>query len=282
MQKTHLACALDIALVACTQQPAEVRQAKKVELIGGMQHDLLQSVEAEKSAVLAVTDQESTAFANESKKVSADVEQARLELHGLVDLDARPSEVGKLEDFDAAWRDLQAVDEKLLALAVANTNIKAARLASGECATAVNQLVDALSAVQAVAVDPKVLRSLSSASVSALRIQALLAPHIKSPDDAEMTGLEDQMHALGATVDLTLAAARTTAPAGSRARVAEAEETWARYQQLTAEVVRLSRLNTNVVSSDVSVHQKRSATIAAQSALSALLTEVQNMPRPTR
>jgi hypothetical protein len=282
MQKTHLACALGIALAACTQEPPEVRQAKKVERIGVMQHDLLRSVEAEKSAVLAVTDQESTAFANESKKVSAEVEQGRLELHGLVDLDARPSELAKLKDFDAAWRDLQAVDENLLALASANTNIKAARLASGECAAAVNQLVDALSALQAVAVDPKVLRSLSSASVSALRIQALLAPHINSPDAAEMTRLEDQMHALGATVDLALADAFTTVPVGSRARMAEAGETWGRYQQLTAEVVRLSRLNTNVLSYDISVHQKRSATIAAQSALSALLTEVQNMPRPTR
>jgi hypothetical protein len=268
--------------VACTQEPAEVRQAKKVKLIGVMQHALLQSVEAEKSAVLSVTDQESTSFANESRRVSAELEQGRVELHGLVELDARPSELGKLEDFDVAWRELQAVDEKLLALAVANTNIKAARLASGECAAAVNQLVDALSAVQAVAVDPKVLRSLSSASVSALRIQALLAPHIRSPDDAEMTRLEDEMHILGATVDLTLADARTTAPAGSRARVAEAAETWARYQQLTAEVVRLSRLNSNVLSYDISVHEKRTATIAAQSALSGLLTEVQNMPRPTR
>ncbi len=269
-------------LAACDQTPPLAREAKKIELVSGMQRDLLQSVEAEKSAVLAITDEESTTFANESKRASGEVERARLELHRLIELDGRPSELSKLAEFDVAWSDLQAVDAKLLTLAVANTNLKASRLHSGDCALAVDQLVDALQAVEAATTDPKVLRELSAASVSALKIQALLPTHIKSPDDAEMSRLEEQMHALGKTVELAFATAKKNAPGAARARAAEGWEAWARYQHLVAEVVRLSRLNTNVTSFDISVHEKRKVTVAALNALAALLTEVQNVPRPAR
>ena len=135
MRRTILVGGLAVVLFACAQ-PAISRQGKKVELIGAMQRAVLQSTEAEKSAVLSITDEESTTFANESKKAAAEVERSRLELRRLVELDARPTELERLAAFEAAWRQLQAVDEKLLALAVSNTNLKAARLASGECATA--------------------------------------------------------------------------------------------------------------------------------------------------
>lgn len=270
-----------LTLVACTTPPPAVRAANKIELIGGMQHDLLVAMEAEKSAVLAITDEESVAFADESRKADHEVERARLALRQLVEQSDRPSELAALEKFEAAWRDLVAVDERLLALAVANTNLKASRLASGEAAVAVNQLVDALAALEAVATEPKLLRSLSSASVAALRTQALLTPHIASPSDAERTRLEEQMHALAAIVERALAEARQSPPA-AQARAAEAWEAWARYQHLDAEIIRLSRLNTNVLSFDLSVHQKRQAMIAAQNALAALLGAVKNVPRPTR
>lgn len=270
-----------LSLLACSAPPPAVAAANKVELIGGMQRDLLGAMEAEKSAVLAITDEESIAFADESRRADHEVERARLSLRQLVELSARPSELAALERFEAAWRDLVAIDERLLTLAVANTNLKASRLASGEAAVAVNQLVDALAALEAVATEPKLLRSLSGASVAALRIQALLTPHIASPSNTEMTHLEDQMHALAAIVERALAEARQSPPA-AQARAAEAWEAWARYQHLDAEIIRLSRLNTNVLSFDLSVHEKRQAMIAAQNALAALLDAVKTVPRPTR
>lgn len=276
------ALVLVVAVAGCSVPPAMVRQQQKVELVGGMQRDLLQSVEAEKSAVLAVTDPESSAFAEESKQASAAVETARLEVHRLVEDEGRPGELQQLAGFDAAWAELREIDARLLALAVANTNLKASRLAAGDCAAAVNQLVDALAALEAATAEPRVLRELSGAAVSALRIQALLAPHIASPADAEMSALEEQMRGLAAKVDVALANARKGAPAPAKERAAEAWESWARYQRLTAEVVRLSRLNTNVLSFDLSVHQKRRATLAAQSALGGLLREIQDVPRPSR
>ena len=57
---------------------------------------------------------------------------------------------------------------------------------------------------------------------------------------------------------------------------------WARSQHLTQEVIRLSRLNTNVLSAELSLHEKHDAIVAAQASLAALRTEVQNEPRATR
>lgn len=271
-----------LALLACSQPPAIDRAVVKLELISAIQRDLLVAMEAEKSAVLASTDAESAAFAAEARTANAEVERERLEVRRLVEIDGRPTEQAALAKFDAAWGDVVAVDERLLTLAVANTNLKASRLASGEAATAVNQLVDALAAIEAATVDPAVLRELSRASVSALRIQALYAPHIASPDEAEMAKLEEQMRGLGAIVDQALANARKSPPPATRERAAEAWEAWARYQHVNAEIVKLSRLNTNVLSYDISVHEKRKVMIAAQNALATLLAEVKNVPRATR
>lgn len=270
-----------LCLVACAEPPAMVRAQKKLGLVAAMQRDLLAAMEAEKSAVLTSSDPESVAFADEAKKANGAVEQGRVELRRLVELDGRQTEVAALQSFEEAWRGLVAIDERLLALAVANTNVKAARLASGEAATAVNQLVDALTQIEAATAQPALLRELSSASVAALRIQALLAPHIASSDDASMSRLEEQLNDLGKIVDKALAGARA-GPASTQARAAEAFEAWARYQRLQAEIIRLSRLNTNVLSQDLSVHEKREAMITAQNALAALLTAIRDAPRATR
>jgi hypothetical protein len=266
------ALAAVVLLAGCAGEPAIVRLAQKEALVHALRSELLASVEAEKSAVLATTDEESAAFADESRRRSAEMQRLREELHRLVATDGRPGEIEKLAAFDAAWKELREVDERLLVLAVANSNLKAARLAAGDGALAVDRLVDALAELEETAVDPETLRALSAASVAALRIQTLLAPHVASPEDAEMTRLEERMRILGEQVDRVLA----TIPPGA------AQPAWAEYRRHTAEVIRLSRLNTNVVSFDVSVHEKRRATEACVRALATLLGEIQAGPHATR
>ncbi len=266
-------------LMACSEPPAMVRGQQKLAVISTMQHDLLVAMEAEKSAVLATTDEESIAFAAAWKNADGAVARGQSEVRRLVEVDARPSEKAALAKFDEAWAALVAIDSKLLELAVANTNLKAARLAATDGAGAVNQLVDALTELQTATKDPAVLRELSNAAISALRIQALLPTHIASADEPEMNRLEDQVRTLVTTVDGALQRGPKTIPAAARDRATQA---WARYQQVNTEIIRLSRLNTNVRSFDISVHEKRDAMIAAQNALAALKTAVQDVPRATR
>ena len=70
-----------------------------------------------------------------------------------------------------AGRSSRAVDERLLALAVANTNLKAARLSAREGIAALDRFVDALGEMQRASTDPETIRALGAASIAALREQ---------------------------------------------------------------------------------------------------------------
>src|SRR5262245_60503451 len=177
-------CAAVAVIVGCNSEPAMVRQIRKERLISGIRQKLLESVEAEKIAVLATTDEESQASAQESKKSAAEINRLRGELRQLIAADGRREEIEKLDAFDAAWAEVERIDERLLTLAVANTNLKATRLLSREGAAALDQFVDGLTAMQRAVTDPEMIRALSRAGVAALRSQSLLFVHIPSADDA--------------------------------------------------------------------------------------------------
>lgn len=267
---------------SCGREPAILRQNHKVVLVHRIDDALLASVAAEKSAVLAVTDEESTAFAAESRKRTEELARLRDELSGLITADGRAGEVEKLAAFDAAWTQLRDVDERLLALAVANSNIKATWLAAGDTTIALDRFLKAMKAMAAETTDAVALRELAAAQVAILQIQVTLTPHIASKDDGEMTRLEARMRSFGEAVEQALASARTHAPAAAQLAVTDATAAWADHQRLTAEVIRLSRLNTNVLSVDVSVHEKRRVTDECRTALDALLTEIRNATPATR
>jgi hypothetical protein len=257
-----------LLLVGCGREPALLRQTHKSALAEAMRAALLASAGAEKSAVMATTDEESQAFAEESRRHTSELVRLRDELHGSVAADARPAEMEALAVFDRALGTLRNVDQRLLALAVANSNLKAARLAAGEGAVVLDRLVDALLASSG---DADALRRRAAAAVAALRIQVLLAPHIASADDAEMSRLEARMRVLGEAVPPALADAGPDTAAA-----------WADYERLTAEVIRLSRQNTNVVSIDVSLNEKRRVTQDCLDALDRLLDAVRAGPDATR
>lgn len=265
----------------CSSEPAMMRQVRKERLIGAIQQKLLESVEAEKSAVLATTDEESQALALEARTFGAEINTMRGELRQIIVADGRREEIEKLDAFDVAWAEIERVDERLLALAVANTNLKASRLLSREGTAALDRFVDGLTEMQRMVTDPEMIRTLTRAAVAALRSQSLLFVHIPSADDAEMTRLEQGMHDLSAEVERCLGSARESGQAELE-QLASTSRAWDEYQRLAAEVVRLSRQNSNVISFDVSVHEKRQAMKACLSALSALSAAVDVGPHPRR
>jgi len=281
LARALLATACALSLLACTGEPALLRRAREQRVIDAIRQALLASVEAEKSAVLATTDEESERLAGESRDLAATVEPLRVELRALVAEDALAPVTGRLDAFDACWSELRDVDERLLALAVANTNLKAARLSAREGLAAVDRFVAAMATLQHETDDPVVLRALGDAQVSALREQALLFVHIPLADDAEMTRLEQRMAALRASVDRTLASLPGTRGLGAEA-LADASAAWAEHRRIAADVVRLSRENTNVRSFDVSVHEKRKVTKECLDALAALGDAIDAGPHPAR
>jgi hypothetical protein len=280
LARALLATLLAGALLACSE-PAFLLQAREERLIDTIRQTLLASVEAEKSAVLATTDEDSEQLAREARDFAREVDRLLSELRDVLDQDGRPALGERLDSFDACWAELVDVDERLLALAVANTNLKAARLAAREGLAAVDRFLGALTALQRQSEDPDVIRALGAASVAALREQALLLIHIPVAEDAEMTRLEEQMTVLRASVDRTLAALPGT-PRLDPEALAEASAAWTEHRRIAAEVVRLSRENSNVRSFDVSVHEKRVVTKQCLGKLAALQEAVVSGPQPAR
>ena len=270
-----------MAVVACGREPAFRRQAEEESLIGAIRETLLSSVEAEKSAVLATTDEESLAMARESRRLAQRIDALVGDLRTRVEADGRASVSERFATFASRWGDLEAVDERLLALAVANTNLKAMRLSARDGLAAVDRFLAALDGIERSSTEPETIRLLSRAATAAVREQSLLLIHIPSADDAEMTRLERQMSDLAARVDDALAALRTTGTVAAGA-LDSAAEAWAEERRIVAEVVQLSRENTNVRSFDVSVHEKRTATRACLDALAALQVAVASGPQGNR
>lgn len=262
-------------------EPALIAQTKKLALVAELRSATLASVEAEKSAVLATSESESKAFAAESKGLAAEAERAHAALRDLVVAGERAPEVEKLAALDDAWTKLRTVDARLLDLAVTDTNLKAMRLAGTDGAAALDRTVTAIGDMERASSNPGVLRDLSAAAISTLLIQTVLLRHIPALDEGEMSLFEGRIDELAERVDHILAdlAKEETVPSDLSAA---ASREWVEYGRILAEVLSLSRENSDLISSDVAVHGKREAMRRCLDALAALETAIEAVPQATR
>ena len=165
---------------------------RKVEIVAQMRAALASASEAEKSAVMATTDQESVTFANEARAATATLQQEREQLSGLLVAGGSAREKDLLAQFYKSLADLERIDRDLLNLAVQNTNLKAYQLAFGPAGEALQEADDSLSHLVTARADSnspedrQVILLADDARISALRIQTLLAPHIAEESDQKM------------------------------------------------------------------------------------------------
>ena len=257
-------------------------KASRVDIVERMQVALAFASEAEKSAVLAITDQDSLTFADQSRAATAEVERGRQELGKLLATGGTKGEQDLLSQFSEVFGNLQRIDEEVLRLAVKNTNLKAYALAFGPAADTVAELDAALSRVvarHAAGADAmRVLRLASGARIAVLRIQTLLAPHIAEESDTKMDQLEASIsrEAMQARKDLDGLAALPSLKGDSD--LASAASSLAHYGELKERLLALSRENTNVRSLALSLNQKRKAMILCQDALNALRQAILDEP----
>jgi hypothetical protein len=240
-------------------------KASRVDLVGQLQVALASAAEAEKSAVLAITDEASVANAERARAAGAEAERGRVELSRLLEQAGTPRERELLGQFSAGFAELRRVDDQVLGLAVRNTNLKAQALAFGPAAAALAELDAALE--RPAARGAAAQRLADRARVGALRVQALLAPHVWQAQDAEMDRLEAVM---AGELRQVRAALDALGAAVGAAEVAPAQAALARYLGVEVQVLALSRENTNVRSLALSLGQKRAALAVCQEVLAAL------------
>ncbi len=250
--------------------------ARKMEVVSALRIKLLKSVEAEKSSVMADTDEASIALAEESLRTAEAGELDRQELAALIAKYPSGPEKDLLQEFDSCWREFRKIDQQVLEFAVQNTNLKAARLSFGAASTAMNEFGHALSELISDSAAGPVCRRLYDAHTAALRIQVLHAPHIASPDDHEMDGIEKVIRQNDAVVRRSLSEARLKLPPEKRLLLQKAEAAYDAFMEFTGRVLEWSRQNTNVKSFEISLNRKRKITAQCEDVLESLEDAVQS------
>jgi hypothetical protein len=257
-------------------------KATRVDLVGRLELALARGSEAEKSAVLAISDEDSQAFADQARAATADVDRGRQEMGKLLEAGGTRGERDLLARFAEAFSDLRRIDDEVLRLAVKNTNLKASALSFGPAAEALAEFDGALARAAAkTAASPDALQALrltSDARIAVLRIQTLLAPHIAEESDARMDRMEASMLAEETRARRALAGLRALSRLRGDSDLAAASSALARYVEIKARIVALSRENTNVRSLALSLNQKRRALALCLDALGALKQAILEEP----
>ncbi len=252
---------------AALERLAEARQ-----VAADLHVQFTKAADAANRAVMADTDETSVASAREATEAKQAVQRDVDTLGPMLQSLGYTDESRLLQDFVSRYAEYDAIDRRILDLAVENTNLKAQRLSFGPVQEAADGLRDALTAAKAsAATDRWRVDALAMSAVAAVReIQALQAPHIAEADDAAMAGIEQRMAAAEQSARQAIDQLRAIVDTPSQARLATARADLDRFMSLNAQVIALSRRNTNVRSLALSLSQKPALVAACDDRLRAL------------
>jgi hypothetical protein len=121
----------------------------------------------------------------------------------------------------------------------------------------------------------------AKAVLAVREIQVLEAPHIAEPEDAEMTRMEGEMTRLESAARSALSELEPLVQAGPDSPLRAARSAFDRFSSTGAELVKLSRRNSNVRSLELALRVKPPLTQACDESLRALqdaLAKEQSQP----
>ncbi len=248
--------------------------SKKLDILSRMQINLLRSVEAEKNSVMADTDEESKTFADQSLKAADLVAQGRQEVGRLMEKDHSSQELKLLQEFDGCWVEFRKTDRELLDFAVKNTNLKAARLSFGPAGEAVNHFEKALNHLISTQPDSqedaRIPKLACRALTAGLKIHYLQAPHIAAADDRRMDTIEATIQQHAQEITESLKTLKALVPPEKQGTYQEARTAFNELMKVTAQVIDLSRQNTNIKSFELSLGRKRKISAQCSEILASL------------
>ncbi len=238
----------------------------KGEVVAQMRINLLKSVEMEKNAVMAITDEESRKFADQSLAASTAIEQNLADLHSLIDAVPLQNEKKLAAEFITCWTELRQLDQIILDFAVQNTNLKAASLSQEKGSELLQRLEHALeNLMSSYAGNPNEARiNLFSfqAITAGLKAFNLHSSHIAEASDVKMDQIETQIKAEENVVAKSLDGLAEIVGDENNNLLLQAKTSFSEFNKVTAQVIKLSRQNSNIKSLEFSLGRKRK--IAAQ------------------
>jgi len=251
----------------------------KVDLLSTMRIHLLEAIEAEKNAVLAITDEASESFAAQARQAADKVENSRKEIESIIHQQNLPRETEMINEFNLCWSQYRKLDETILDLAIQNTNLKAQKISATQCAQELEHFDESLNRLihrdsNSSQCNETVKLSYEALTAS-LKILALHKAHIEEADDQEMDKIEQSIKSYDLSARRALGALHGTAGVSNNEDLKNAETAYERFMNLTGEVLKLSRMNTNIKSADLSLGKKRLISSQCQEILATLQETVQ-------
>ena len=284
-----IACRVGIVVVAlaaagCRDVNAVLAQLSEARhLAADLLVEFSRAADASNRAVMAESDAQSVTFAREADQAKQTVRKDVDALKPLIRDPKYAEEARLLQEFVARFAEYEAVDRHVLELAVENTNLQAQRLSFGPAQAAADAFREAVDTAAAAAPAREAWRSqaAAAAAVAAVReIQVLQAPHIADPEDSAMAGIEARMAAAHASARRGLDTLHTLVPAAAAPHLVAASGALDRFMALNAQIVGLSRRNTNVRSLAISLDQKRKLIAPCETALRALTDSLRKRGYP--
>jgi hypothetical protein len=239
--------------------------------------EFTRSADASNRAVMADTDERSRQYAHEARVGTEAVRRSVAALKTLLERAHFAGEREHLRTFEDQFGRYQDLDRQILELAVENTNLKAQRLSFGPAQQAADAFRDAVTTLTPRRpADAVRVRAAAAAAVAAIReIQVLHAPHIAEADDPAMSGFEVRMGDATVTTRAAIAELRVLVGKPDEAGIAAANTALDRFLSVHAEILELSRRNSNVRSLQLTLNQKRVLTSECEVSARALRDELE-------
>lgn len=250
----------------------------KDDLLSTMRIHLLEATEAEKNAVMAITDETSENFAVRARQAADEVESSRKKIEAIILQEKRPQETAIFNKFNICWSQFRKLDETILALATQNTNLKAQNISATQGAQEMDRFEQSLKGLIHRNTNNKhneVVVLSYEALTAGLKIRALHKPHIEEADDQEMDKIEQSIKSYDKSARKALGSLRGIVDPSSSEDMKNAETAYEQFMNLTGEVLRLSRMNTNIKSVELSLGRKRLISSQCQEILATLQETVQ-------
>jgi len=244
---------------ACVDMSAALTKLADARHLAAEIHvEFAKSSDASNRAVLADTDEASAAAAAEARKARQVVDRNLERLRGALVSLGYADDARQLDAFEARYQEYRRLDDEILPLAVENTNLKAQRLSFGPSRAAADAFRAALDA--AARSNPRAGALAARAGAAVYEIQVLQAPHIAEAGEASMASMEQRMTASESAARAALGELARVLGANAGRPLADAATALDRFTQVNAEIVALSRRNTNVRSLALSLGRKRMVT----------------------
>ena len=133
-----------------------------------------------------------------------------------------------------------------------------------------NSLTDIIRGSSNSTRDTQILRLACDALTAGLKAHNLHAPHIAAANDLVMNQIETEIQHSDEVVKGSLKKLEGLVSGENKASLRDALSAYAEFEQVTAQVFKLSRQNTNVKSLELSLGRKRKATAQCDEILGSL------------